>query len=70
MSFPSHTFWGKLPLIPAGDHGTIPRSMHGHKDAYYPRGVCDRRAVPCSTSTRGPFGPLTIRLLPAEKRWK
>ncbi len=26
---------GKLPLIPAGDHGTIPRSMHGRKDACY-----------------------------------
>ena len=31
---------GKLPLVPAGDNGTIPRSMLGRKDACYPRGVC------------------------------
>ena len=34
---------GKLPLIPAGDHGTIPLSMHGRKDACYKLGVCDRQ---------------------------
>ena len=41
---------GKLPLIPAGDYGTIPRSMHGRKDACYERGVCDRRGEPGSGS--------------------
>ncbi len=33
---------GKLPLIPAGDHNTIPKSMHGIKDTCYPWGVCNR----------------------------
>ena len=37
---------GKLPLSPAGDHGTIPRSMHGRKDACYKLGVCDRQGEP------------------------
>jgi hypothetical protein len=36
---------GKLPLIPAGDHCTIPRSMHGRKEACYPLGVCDRQGM-------------------------
>ncbi len=41
---------GKLPLIPAGDHGTIPRRMHGRKDACYKLGVCDRQGEPGSGS--------------------
>jgi hypothetical protein len=41
---------GKLILIPAGDHGTIPRSMHGRKNECYPRGVCDRQGEPGSGS--------------------
>ena len=41
---------GKLPLSPAGDHGTIPRSMHGRKDACYKLGVCDRQGEPGSGS--------------------
>ena len=36
---------GKLPLVPAGDHGTIPRSMHGRKEACYRLGVCDRQGI-------------------------
>ncbi len=40
-----------LPLIPAGDYGTIPRIMHGRKDACYERGVCgDWRGEPGSGS--------------------
>ena len=31
---------GKMPLIPAGDTGTIPQSMHGYKGACYLLGVC------------------------------
>jgi hypothetical protein len=38
----------KLPLIPAGHAGTIPRSMHGRKDTSYPLGVCDRHGEPGS----------------------
>ena len=41
---------GKLPLIPAWDHCTIPRSMHGRKDACYKLGVCDRQGEPGSGS--------------------
>ncbi len=37
---------GKLQLIPAGDHSTIPRSMHGRKDACYKLGVCYRQGAP------------------------
>jgi hypothetical protein len=39
-----------LPLIPAGDYGTIPQIMHGRKDACYERGVCDWRGEPGSGS--------------------
>ena len=41
---------GKLPLVPAGDDGTIPWNMHGRKAACYPRGVCDRQGSPGSGS--------------------
>ena len=41
---------GKLPLVPAEDDGTIPRHMHGHKEACYPLGMCDRQGVPGSGS--------------------
>ena len=41
---------GKLPLVPAGDFGTIPRSMHGRKEACFPLGVCDRHGDPGSGS--------------------
>jgi hypothetical protein len=35
---------GKLPLVPAGDTGTIPLSMAGHRDQSYPLGKCDNDA--------------------------
>ena len=41
---------GKLPLVPAGDHGTIPRNMNGRKEACYPRGKCDNQGSPGSGS--------------------
>ena len=37
---------GKLPLVPAGDNGTIPREMHSRKDVFYPLGMCDRQRSP------------------------
>ena len=37
---------GKLSLVPAGDDGTIPRQMHGRKEACYPLGMCDRQGSP------------------------
>jgi hypothetical protein len=36
---------GKLPLVPAEDYGTTPRSMNGQKDACFPSGQCDRNAT-------------------------
>ena len=63
---------GKLPLIPAWDHGTIPeactaattRAIHG---ACAIVRASQARAVLCSTSTRGPWsGPLTTQHLPLE----
>jgi hypothetical protein len=60
---------GKLPLIPAGDHCTIPRSMHG-RNIHWACAIVrasQARAVLCSTSTRGPWsGPLTTRHLSLE----
>ncbi len=41
---------GRLPLVPAGDDGTIPWNMHCCKAACYPRGVCDRQGSPGSGS--------------------
>ena len=45
---------GRLPLLPAGNYGTIPRSMSHRKDACFPRGICDRQGQPGSGSP----GPL------------
>ena len=41
---------GRLPLLPAGEHGTIPRSMSRSKDACFPRGRCDKEGQPGSGS--------------------
>ncbi len=43
---------GRLPLLPAGNYGTIPRSMSHRKDACqcFPRGICDRQGQPGSGS--------------------
>ena len=35
---------GKVPMLRAGDTGTIPFSMHGYKRTYYPGGKCDSAA--------------------------
>ena len=37
---------GKLPLVPAGDNGTIPWEMHGRKDVFYPLGMCNSQRSP------------------------
>ena len=37
---------GRLPLIPAGDTGTVPHSMHGVMPASYPGGECDKKDQP------------------------
>ena len=40
----------RLPLIPAGDTGTIPEDMAGTKEANFPHGVCDNDDAPGSGS--------------------
>jgi hypothetical protein len=39
---PLSNILGRLSLLPAGNYGTIPRSMLHRKDACFPRGICDR----------------------------
>ena len=41
---------GRLPLLPAGEFGTIPRSMSRKKDSCFPRGSCNRDGRPGSGS--------------------
>ena len=41
---------GRLPLVPAGDTGTIPYSMRDRKAACYEHGLCDRAGEPGSGS--------------------
>jgi hypothetical protein len=46
----------RLPLLPAGDFGTIPRSMSGRKDAYLPRRLYRffLKIVPLFSKTQNP----------------
>ena len=65
---PITSILGRLPLVPAGDHGTIPAAMRNRKKELFEYGRCDESARPgrvqeasCTTSTRGPCaGPPTI----------
>ena len=41
---------GRLPLIPAGDHGTIPAAMRNRKKELFEYGKCDKSARPGSGS--------------------
>jgi hypothetical protein len=41
---------GRLPLIPAGDHGTIPAEMRHRKKDFFEYGRCDESARPGSGS--------------------
>ena len=36
---------GRLPLIPAGDHGTIPAAMRNRKKELFEYGKCDESAA-------------------------
>ncbi len=38
---PTTSILGRLPLIPAGDHGTIPAALKGSKRDLFPLGKCD-----------------------------
>ena len=37
---------GRLPLIPAGDHSTIPASLRGCKQELFPLGKCEEDERP------------------------
>jgi hypothetical protein len=37
---------GRLPLVPAGDHGTIPAAMRNRKKELFEYGRCDESARP------------------------
>ncbi len=37
---------GRLPLIPAWDHGTIPAALRGRKKELFPLGKCDEDGQP------------------------
>jgi hypothetical protein len=37
---------GRLPLIPAGDHCTIPAALRGRKQEHFPLGKCDEDGRP------------------------
>ena len=41
---------GRLPLLPAGDFGTIPRAMSREKESCFPRGRYDQQGRPGSGS--------------------
>jgi len=66
---PITSILGRLPLIPAGDHSTIPEALRSRKRDLFPLGKCneDGRPGTCSrlflessTSARGPCaGPQT-----------
>ncbi len=38
---PIASILGRLPLIPAGDHGTIPAALRGRERELFPLGKCD-----------------------------
>ena len=43
---PITSILGRLPLIPAGDHGTIPAALRGSKRDLFPLGICDEDRQP------------------------
>jgi hypothetical protein len=47
---PITSILGRLPLIPAGDHGTIPAELRGRKQELFPLGKCDEDAQPATNS--------------------
>ena len=47
---PITSILGRLPLIPAGDHGTIPAAMRHRKKDFFEYGKCDQSARPGSGS--------------------
>jgi len=43
---PITSILGRLPLVPAGDHDTIPAAMRHHKKELFEYGKCDESARP------------------------
>ena len=47
---PVSSILGRLPLVPVGDTGTIPHSMHLRQQSCFPGGTCDAARSPGSGS--------------------
>ena len=49
---PITSILGRLPLIPAGDHGTIPAAMRHRKKELFEYGECDKSAARPGTGSK------------------
>jgi hypothetical protein len=49
---PITSILGRLPLIPAGDHGTIPAAMRHRKKELFEYGKCDKSAARPGTGSK------------------
>ena len=49
---PITSILGRLPLIPAGDHGTIPAAMRHRKKELFELGECDKSATRPGTGSK------------------
>ena len=49
---PITSILGRLPLIPAGDHGTIPAAMRHSKKELFEYGECDKSAARPGTGSK------------------
>ena len=49
---PITSILGRLPLIPAGDHGTIPAAMRHRKKELFEHGKCDESTARPGTGSK------------------
>ena len=49
---PITSILGRLPLVPAGDHGTIPAAMRNRKKELFEYGKCDESAARPGTGSK------------------
>ena len=47
---PITSILGRLPLIPEGDHGTIPEALRGRRRDLFPLGKCNEDGRPGTSS--------------------
>ena len=58
---PIYSILGRLPLVPAGDHGTIPAAMRNSKSQLFKYGECDKDGRPGSGSKLYYINPWAMR---------